>query len=83
MTTLLSNAAGLNDLGRRARHGGRAALMLGIGVSIIAARYIYRKFKQAESRIHTEETRDEALTETFPASDPPASQYFDIPENRQ
>jgi hypothetical protein len=93
MTTILSNARGSNAkgsnangpnvLGGQARNGGRAVLMLGIGISAIAARYLYRKFKQRESRIHTEEARDEALTESFPASDPPATQYFDIPENRQ
>jgi hypothetical protein len=26
---------------------------------------------------------DESLKETFPASDPPASRYVDIPENRR
>ncbi|HTE39720.1 MAG TPA: hypothetical protein VK629_02750 [Steroidobacteraceae bacterium] len=27
--------------------------------------------------------RDKTLKDSFPASDPPASQYFDIPVNRQ
>jgi len=27
--------------------------------------------------------RDKILKDSFPASDPPASQYFDIPVNRQ
>jgi hypothetical protein len=34
-------------------------------------------------RTHREELLDEALDESYPASDPPASQNFDIPANRQ
>jgi hypothetical protein len=30
-----------------------------------------------------EAKRDKTLKDSFPASDPPASQYFDIPVNRQ
>lgn len=33
-------------------------------------------------RQHSEQLRDEALDESFPASDPPASQDFAIPANR-
>lgn len=32
---------------------------------------------------HSERLLDESLEETFPASDPPASQNFDIPANRR
>jgi hypothetical protein len=31
---------------------------------------------------HTDEMRDKTLKDTYPASDPPASQFFDIPANR-
>jgi hypothetical protein len=31
----------------------------------------------------TESVADKTLKDSFPASDPPASQYFDIPVNRQ
>jgi hypothetical protein len=34
-------------------------------------------------RTHREELLDEALDESYPASDPPATQDFDIPANRQ
>jgi hypothetical protein len=34
-------------------------------------------------RQHKEELLDESLDESFPASDPPASQDFDIPANRR
>lgn len=30
-----------------------------------------------------EKKHDKVLKDTFPASDPPSSQYFDIPVNRQ
>ncbi|HTQ35651.1 MAG TPA: hypothetical protein VMH77_01335 [Steroidobacteraceae bacterium] len=33
-------------------------------------------------RRHAETVRDESLRETFPASDPPATQDFAIPANR-
>lgn len=31
----------------------------------------------------TDRRRDKTLKDSFPASDPPSSQYFDIPVNRQ
>lgn len=34
-------------------------------------------------RTHQEDQLDEALDESYPASDPPATQDFDIPANRQ
>lgn len=34
-------------------------------------------------RTHQEEQLDEALAESYPASDPPATQDFSIPANRQ
>lgn len=34
-------------------------------------------------RQHADDLRDESLDESFPASDPPASQNFDIPANRR
>jgi hypothetical protein len=34
-------------------------------------------------RQHSDELRDDSLDESFPASDPPASQDFDIPVNRR
>lgn len=34
-------------------------------------------------RKHREKMLDEALVESYPASDPPATQDFEIPANRQ
>jgi hypothetical protein len=36
-----------------------------------------------DRRRSLEATRDKTLKDSFPASDPPASNYFDIPTNRQ
>ena len=35
------------------------------------------------TRQHKEDVLDKSLDESFPASDPPASQDFDIPVNRR
>ena len=61
-----------------------------VGVAGIAAaaigflaRGIYRPVQSSKSHGQVEATRDKTLKDSFPASDPPASQYFDIPVNRQ
>lgn len=54
-----------------------ATLGLGIGVALT----LRRRWSRNAAR-HTEAMRDETLQDTFPASDPPASQYFGIPANR-
>ena len=58
--------------------------LLGAAVLIAAPAYqgIARRWRR-KMRIATTETAiDEQLKDTFPASDPPASHYFDIPVNR-
>jgi len=52
------------------------------GIGLIA-RGIYRQAQNSKSQGRVEAVRDKTLKDSFPASDPPASQYFDIPANRQ
>jgi len=59
-----------------------------LGLSLIAVSFacatmlFMRKQNQGRKPRVVEKRRDDALKETFPASDAPASQYFDIPVNR-
>ena len=54
-------------------------------VALIAAPFIAtfaRRWRSQQEAAKTEPQIDKTLKDTFPASDPPASRYFDIPENR-
>jgi len=71
---------------RSSRSGISTTGLLLIGVAVASAVIIRKVLQQARStqQIHkTEQRRDKTLKDTYPASDPPASQYFDIPVNRQ
>jgi hypothetical protein len=48
-----------------------------------AVTHVLRWLGRKVNKEHSEKLLDEALVETFPASDPPATQDFDIPANRQ
>jgi hypothetical protein len=48
-----------------------------------AAKEIYRRWRIKHPVATAEPEIDTALQQTFPASDPPASRYVDIPENRR
>jgi hypothetical protein len=55
-------------------------------VALIAApalKSMSRRWRTAHPVARTEPAIDKSLKDTYPASDPPASRYFDIPENRQ
>jgi hypothetical protein len=54
------------------------ALLVGVGVGALL---LSRSAKKTQQQ-HVEKLRDKALKDSYPASDPPASQYFDIPVNR-
>jgi hypothetical protein len=41
-----------------------------------------RHSRRTASERHVEQVRDKTLKDSFPASDPPASQFYGIPENR-
>jgi hypothetical protein len=55
-------------------------------VGVVAWPFVKRYLRQSESQqqaAKTQATTDTTLKDTFPASDAPASQYFDIPVNRR
>jgi hypothetical protein len=55
-------------------------------VVLIAApayRGIARRWRLKHPRAKSEPAIDKQLKDTYPASDPPASRYFDIPVNRR
>ncbi|HEY8537926.1 MAG TPA: hypothetical protein VIL28_03605 [Steroidobacteraceae bacterium] len=61
----------------------RALALIG-GVALIAAPLIASFVRHRRDRQRPSEPEiDNALKGTFPASDPPASHYYDIPVNRQ
>ena len=47
------------------------------------ARRIYCAIQDGNCARQADAIRDKSLKDSFPASDPPASQFFDIPVNRQ
>lgn len=55
-------------------------------VALIATPFIrtlLRRYRTSDPAVAmSEPSIDKSLKDTFPASDPPASRYFDIPENR-
>ena len=55
---------------------------LGLIVSPALKGIAYR-WRMRNPSARSESAVDESLDETFPASDPPASRYVDIPENRR
>ena len=48
-----------------------------------AIKGISRRWRVRHPAASQEAAIDESLKETFPASDPPASRYFDIPDNNK
>ena len=42
-----------------------------------------QRWATQKTTARSESVADKTLKDSFPASDPPASQYFDIPVNRQ
>ena len=64
---------------------GLMALLIGLSLIAVSFACVTMIFLRRKEPVHTprvEKRRDDALKETFPASDAPASQYFDIPVNR-
>jgi hypothetical protein len=77
-----------SDAEPQARHGfdGLQTLALLGALALIAApafRSISRRWRVRHTVAQSEPAIDKTLKDTYPASDPPASRYFDIPENRK
>ncbi|HKR37205.1 MAG TPA: hypothetical protein VJT10_20325 [Steroidobacteraceae bacterium] len=60
-----------------------ALLSAAVLIATPACRGIARRWRLRNPRARSEPSIDEQLQDTYPASDPPASRYFDIPKNRR
>jgi hypothetical protein len=70
----------------RSGTGTFSKLLLLSAISALAyptAKEIYRRWRIKYPLASAEPEIDTALQQTYPASDPPASRYVDIPENRR
>jgi hypothetical protein len=70
----------------RSQFGGLEAVALlsaAILIAIPAYTGISRRWRLRNPRARCETAIDKQLKDTYPASDPPASRYFDIPVNRR
>ena len=75
-----------SDTAPRQGLGTLGSLALIGAVALIAApavKSIARKWRVRHPVAAQEAAIDESLEETYPASDPPASRYVDVPENRR
>jgi hypothetical protein len=52
-------------------------------IALPAIQAFTRKWRSNHPEALTEPAIDKQLKDTYPASDPPSSRYFDIPENRR
>ena len=52
-------------------------------IAVPAIKRLSRQWNTAHPRAKKEPAIDKSLQDTYPASDPPASRYFDIPVNRR
>lgn len=68
---------------QKAALGGAIALVAAPAIRILAANLRKRRLNGDQARAESEAAIDKGLKDTYPASDPPASHYFDIPVNRQ
>ena len=71
---------------RRSQFGGLetvALLSAAILIVLPAYRGIARRWRLRHPRATSEPAIDKQLKDTYSASDPPASRYFDIPANRR
>lgn len=52
-------------------------------IALPAIRKLNRRWSITHPQAQKEPAIDKSLQDTYPASDPPASRYFDIPVNRR
>jgi hypothetical protein len=71
--------------GLRARRALETAALLGAAVLVAwpAAKGIARRWRVRHPKAECEPAIDKSLKDTYPASDPPAQRYVDIPINRR
>lgn len=67
---------------QKAALGGAIALVAAPAIRVIAAN-LRQRWIDRPTQAKSEAALDKTLKDTYPASDPPASRYFDIPANRQ
>jgi hypothetical protein len=60
-----------------------ALLSAAVLIAAPACRGIARRWRLKNPIARSERSIDRQLKDTYPASDPPASRYFDIPVNRR
>jgi hypothetical protein len=60
-----------------------ALLSAAILITVPACKGIARRWRVRHPIARSEPAIDKQLKDTYPASDPPASRYFDIPVNRR
>jgi hypothetical protein len=80
-----SNYSGTMETRRRGVSGIQVIALVG-ALTLIAAPAIQafsRRWRSRHPTALTEPAIDKSLQDTYPASDPPASRFFDIPENRK
>jgi hypothetical protein len=75
----------LNDRPSSYQKTVEAILLVGAAALLAApaARGIYRRWRVRHPHAKKENAIDDQLMDTFPASDPPAQRYVDIPVNRR
>ena len=76
----------LEVLGRRSYPKILGVLAVAGAVALIALpaiRKLNRRWSITHPQAQKEPAIDKSLQDTYPASDPPASRYFDIPVNRR
>lgn len=72
------------DGGRGGSLAETVALLGALGlIALPAISSIKRRWRMRHPVAKTEPAIDKQIKDTFPASDPPASRYFDIPVNRR
>lgn len=75
----------MRDRERSAFDTVESVLLLGALALIVtpAIKGIARRYRVRHPLAASEQQIDESLEETYPASDPPATRYVDIPANRR
>lgn len=67
---------------QKAALSGAIALVAAPAIRLVAAS-LRRRLVDQPAKVKSEAAIDKTIKDSYPASDPPASRYFDIPANRQ